>query len=68
MGMFSWCFQEPSPDEMEIPVTATKNGPFYINETFDPDDNMPDSGGGNGGIVRISNGKILTKMEDGTRL
>ena len=53
---------------MEIPVTATKNGPFYINETFDPEDNMPVSGGGDGGIVRISNGKILTKLEDGTRL
>ena len=61
-------FQEPSSDEMEIPVTVTKNGPFYINDTFDPDDNIPDTGGGKGEIVRISNGKIATDMEDGTRL
>ena len=61
-------FQEPSSDEMEIPVTVTKNGPFYINDTFDPDDCIPDTVGGNGEIVRISNGKIVTKLEDGTRL
>lgn len=60
--------QEPGPDEMEIQVPVTKNGPFYINETFDSNEDILDSGGRKNEIVRISNGKISVDMDDGTRL
>ena len=49
-------------------VTVTKNGPYYVNETFDPNDDIPYPGPGNGEIVRISNGKISADVNDGTRL
>ena len=52
---------------MEISAIS-KKGPIHVNEAFDGNEDFTNTENGNMPVVRTSNGKLSTDIEDGTKL